>query len=210
MTQLALYETARAALIEALRVDEVLAVKDQAERIRLYGRQARDRRIIADATELQMRAERKLGVLLKSAHETGQIGYGRRSNMSEESKRLTLQEIGVDKKLSAHSQRLASLDEDRFDEAVQQARSKCLFGKTLPRLRDVTPAKEDAQFVGRCDLKRTAVGHLPALIQRLRAEAVALERLYGFGAPISTAQAVSDAVPKHVIDEILRELEAAS
>lgn len=163
MTQLALYETARAALIEALRVDEVLAVKDQAERIRLYGRQARDRRIIADATELQMRAERKLGVLLKSAHETGQLGYGRRSNLDRNGStaepfeggegdaaplgRVTLGEIGVDKKLSSKAQRWAALGDPEFEEKLRAVRDKIEGGGAVVvnPLRDLTTAEKMAK-----------------------------------------------------------------
>ena len=44
MSELTLYETAKEALAEALRVDEVMEVRDYAERMRLYGKQARDRR----------------------------------------------------------------------------------------------------------------------------------------------------------------------
>jgi len=161
VTQLALYETARAALIEALRVDEVLAVKDQAERIRLYGRQARDRRIIADATELQMRAERKLGVLLKSAHETGQLGYGRRSNLDRNGStaepfedadaaalgRVTLSEIGVDKKLSSKAQRWAALGDPEFEEKLRAVRDKIEGGGAVVvnPLRDLTTAEKKAK-----------------------------------------------------------------
>lgn len=82
MTELTLYETAREALAEALRVDEVMEVRDYAERMRLYGKQARDRRMMADAMALQIRAERKLGVLLINAKEAGQLGIGRRSNLA--------------------------------------------------------------------------------------------------------------------------------
>ena len=84
-TQLALFAVAKEALAEAVKVDEVKDVRDQAERIRLYGQQANDRTIIADATEIIMRAERRLGELLRSAHQTGQLGIGRpsRSNVDE-------------------------------------------------------------------------------------------------------------------------------
>lgn len=163
MSALILYDTAREALAEALRVDEVLSVRDQAERIRLYGRQARDRRIIADATELQLRAERKLGTMLRSAHEAGQLGYGRRkSNLSngteaepfqdgEAPERVTLAEVGVDKKLSAKAQKWAALGEPEFEEKLAELREKIEAGGAvvINPLRDLSTADKKARRAAR-------------------------------------------------------------
>jgi hypothetical protein len=71
------YEAARAALAEAVSVDEVQEVRGAARQIKAYARIAKDKRLMADAASLQMRAERKLGVLIRSAMETGQLGIGR-------------------------------------------------------------------------------------------------------------------------------------
>ena len=49
MSQLALFSVAKEALAEARKTDEVQDIRDEAVRMRLYGEQAKDRTIIADA-----------------------------------------------------------------------------------------------------------------------------------------------------------------
>lgn len=160
-TQLALFAVAKEALAEARRVDEVRDVRDQAERIRLYGQQANDRTIIADATDIIMRAERRLGELLRSAHQTGQLGIGRpaRSNVGEDDagdvegaeigvpSRVTLKEAGISKKLSTRSQKLAGLEETAFEAAMQAARDKILSGgaAVVNPLKDASAADKKAR-----------------------------------------------------------------
>lgn len=159
MSALALFESAKAALAEALRVDEVMSVRDAAERIRLYGRQAKDRRIIADASALQLRAERKLGQLLISAKETGELGIGRpeKSNLgrnatpengdeSEPFQRVTLKDVGVDKRLSMTAQRWAKLGDADFEAKLQAVRDKIEGGGAIVvnPLKDLSTSEKKA------------------------------------------------------------------
>jgi len=159
MSALALFESAKAALAEALRVDEVMSVRDAAERIRLYGRQAKDRRIIADASALQLRAERKLGQLLISAKETGELGIGRpeKSNLgrvaeaengseAEPLQRVTLKDVGIDKKLSMNAQRWAKLGDADFEAKLQAVRDKIEGGAAVVvnPLKDLTTSEKKA------------------------------------------------------------------
>jgi N6-adenosine-specific RNA methylase IME4 len=168
MTSLIRYEAAREALAEALRVDEVLDVRNVAEQMRLYGRQAKDRKIIADATSLQLRAERKLGVLLISAKETGQLGIGRpgKSNLGPQATdsdaedngaesvpftRATLAEVGVDKKLSAKAQQWARLGDADFEARLAEVREKIESGGAIVvnPLKDLSTAQKKASRVTR-------------------------------------------------------------
>ena len=168
-TQLALFAVAKEALAEAVKVDEVKDVRDQAERIRLYGQQANDRTIIADATEIIMRAERRLGELLRSAHQTGQLGIGRpsRSNVDEgeeapaeeeaetveviRPQRVTLKEAGISKKLSTRSQKFAAVEETAFEAALKTAREKILSGGAVVvnPLKDVSTAEKKSRRAAR-------------------------------------------------------------
>lgn len=77
-TALTRYEQARFALGEAVRIDEVQSVREEAERMRLYAKQAKDRGLMADAMEIQLRAERRLGELLIAAKAAGQLSQGGR------------------------------------------------------------------------------------------------------------------------------------
>lgn len=158
---LALMEVASEALAEMVRVDHVKEVRDLAEQARLYGRQIKDRTIIANATEVFMRAERRLGEILRSAHETGQMGIGRpsRSNVEEGEEvaavddaapapvRITLKEAEISKHLSSRAQKLAEASEAEFAQALQAAREKILAGGAIVvnPLKDLTTAQKKAR-----------------------------------------------------------------
>lgn len=149
MTQLAQYDRARAALADATRVDQVMAVRDELQHVKLYARQIQDRALLADATIIQMRAERRLGFLLSSAKEAGQIVEGRRPKAEEQdSSRVTLKEIGVDKKLSSKAQKAAALDEAAFEQLTESAREKIKSGGAI-LVDPINAAAKDAEIAGR-------------------------------------------------------------
>lgn len=136
MTALIRYEVARQALADARQIDEVLTIRDESERMKLYARQAKDREMMADAVEIRLRAERQLGVLLKSAKEAGQIAEGRRPKVTERNctepeqfPRVTLEEAGIDRKLSSESQKRASISEQAFERMVTATRERVLSDK---------------------------------------------------------------------------------
>jgi len=131
------YEAARAALAECRRVDEAKNIRDTAEAMRLYARQARDMAMELDAWEIRTRAERRLGEMLIAAREAGQLREGRNwpeqaarnSNGSapeplELPARVILKEAGIDKKLSSASQKVASISEQAFEAMVARSREQ--------------------------------------------------------------------------------------
>lgn len=142
-TALVHYDAACKALAEARTVDEVIGVRDEAERLRLYGRQAKNRDLIADATEIMQRAERRLGQLLALAKAAGQIAEGRPKNCpeSEQFPRLTYDEIGIDRKLAAVSQRIAQLPQAAFDAMLQDTRER-IIAKGAQLLNPITTAEK--------------------------------------------------------------------
>lgn len=128
MTMLARYETARAALAEATRIEHVLPLKDEIEHIKLYAKQIRNRALMAEASAFQMRVERRLGILLEAATEAGELAdRGGRKAAGV----ATLKEIGVDPKLSAKAKRAAALGEPEFEAIVVGMRERMASGKAI-------------------------------------------------------------------------------
>ncbi len=129
MTELVRYEAARRALAEAVAVDEVLQIHDQAEALRHAARIARDKDLEIQAAQLRFRAERRLGELIAAQKAAGGLAKGAaekgwKERCSDEEQRLdrpaTLAEAGIDRKLSSRAQRVAELPVEKFDALVKQ------------------------------------------------------------------------------------------
>jgi hypothetical protein len=77
MNQLIKYDTARKALELAAKVDEVKTIIDQSQAIKAYAPQAKDQRMIAWATEINLRARRKAGQMLAQMAKEGKRDIGK-------------------------------------------------------------------------------------------------------------------------------------
>lgn len=124
--QLAKYEAARLALAAAHRVDEVKHIRDKAQALSAYARQARDTQMVEWATEIKVRAERRCGELLAEMEKAkGTLKRGTdlpRSNAATTGTR-TLDEMGITKDQSSRYQRLAAIPEEHFEAAVETAKA---------------------------------------------------------------------------------------
>ena len=132
-TALVRYEVARAALAEAVRVDEVKVIRDKAVAIEAYARQARDRQLEADCVELRERATRRLGELLAAAKAEGRISQGqppKNSTGAEGFSRVRLAEMGIDHKLSSQAQRKARVPEAEFEATLERMRAEVATGRS--------------------------------------------------------------------------------
>ena len=137
---LALYESARRALAAAVTTDEVLQVHDATEWIKLYARQAKDRELMANATVLRARAERRLGEMLAAEKAAGHLATGRPKNGSgAEPFRVTLEQAGIDKKLSMRAQAAAAVPQSDFEAGVSRMRESIAAGSA----KVIDPAKPD-------------------------------------------------------------------
>jgi hypothetical protein len=76
MTELVLYEAARAALTAAVNVDEVKNVRNLGVAMQILAKQAKDSDLIDKATELRLRAERRLGEMIIAQKETIGLNQG--------------------------------------------------------------------------------------------------------------------------------------
>lgn len=70
------YDNACRALAAAKAVDEVKEIRDQAAAMREYARQAKNKQLEVDATEIRIRAERRIGELMKAQKDAGLMATG--------------------------------------------------------------------------------------------------------------------------------------
>jgi hypothetical protein len=107
------YETARAAVAEARRVDEVKEIVDRWAAVQEYARRANDTQLLNDATELRFDAERKGGELLIEMAAKGERdpGHGDRQSEKAKSQPVTqLADLKITKTQSSRWQQLAKLN----------------------------------------------------------------------------------------------------
>lgn len=126
MTALTKYDAARNALQVASSIDEVKDIRDKAEAMAAYARQARDTALVEWATEIKVRAERRAGQMLadmpknEGAKGLGSNQHEVRSHDSTAPK--TLAEIGISKNESSRWQKLAGVSDEKFESAVSAAK----------------------------------------------------------------------------------------
>lgn len=124
-TTLSRFDAARCALEQARTVDEIKDVRDKAEALRQYCKQAGESLAMQnDIAEIKLRAERKAGELLK---EMGPQHGGDRKSKSK-SHDGTLKKLGINKNQSARWQQEAAVSEKEFERHVAEVKTK---GKEL-------------------------------------------------------------------------------
>ncbi len=131
MTQLILYEQARAALAEARRVDEVKDIRDKAEAIRLYAKMAGNTQMEQDAAELRLRAERRGGLLIADLKRSDALHKGGRPKTGGSDppvSKVKLEDLGIDKEASRRFQRVSGIAEQAFEAMVARTRQRIQDG----------------------------------------------------------------------------------
>lgn len=109
------YEAARTALQVAHSVDEVKDIRDKAQAMAAYARQAKDTQLVEWATEIKVRAERRAGeILAQLERKNGEKGA--------EGILSTLEKIEIPVVTAHRWQKLAAIPEDRFEQAVVAAK----------------------------------------------------------------------------------------
>lgn len=117
------YEAARSALAAAHRVDEVKSIRDKAQAMAAYAKQARDTQMIQWATEIKVRAERRCGEMLRELPKNvgGRPVENRSDDATGSAQRLC--DLGITKDQSSRYQRLAAMPEEHFEAAVETAKA---------------------------------------------------------------------------------------
>jgi N6-adenosine-specific RNA methylase IME4 len=129
---LALYDAACRALSEAVSVDEVMSIRDEALQMEACARIAKNHQVEADAVALRMRATRRLGQLCEAQKNTvgfnrGAAGGGKKAGprgllVNPRDLRPTLASQGIDKTLAHQARVLRAMDEAAFEHKVVEAR----------------------------------------------------------------------------------------
>lgn len=126
-TQLVRYEAARAAVQAAHDVDEVKDIRDKAQAMAAYAKQANDTQMLEWVTEIKVRAERRAGEMLSAMKVNGSrhttvdnLKIGPKSH--DTTSGPTLDSIGISKDQSSRWQKLAAIPEKQFEEAVAAAK----------------------------------------------------------------------------------------
>lgn len=142
MTALIRYEAARTALAEAHRVDEVKDIRDKAEAMAAYARQAKDQDLILWATEIKVRAERKAGEMILTERAAGRMasaGGDRKSGIKVE--QTTLKDYGISSDQGARWTALADMPAEHFEAAVATAKDTAGHVSTAFMLREANKGK---------------------------------------------------------------------
>jgi hypothetical protein len=131
--QLVKYEAAKQAVIEALAettdLQEACGIRNQAIVIKKLAQLKEDRALNDTATEIRLRAQRRIGQLLKEMVERGERDPGRGGDRKSRShnvtvKSKTLDDLGLNKSESSRCQKVADLSEEKFKERISDAKSR--------------------------------------------------------------------------------------
>jgi N6-adenosine-specific RNA methylase IME4 len=154
-TGLAYYDAASRALAKASTVDEVMQVKNAAERMKLYAKQANDTKLEEDAAEIRVRAIIKLGDTVDAQRRT--VGLAKPPGGSKKRPRKndrvsakpdlpTLAEAGINKSLADKARKLAKLSLAEREDFVAKTREHVSRGveRNAMKIIDLAEARAEA------------------------------------------------------------------
>lgn len=138
------YEAARVALKEASQIDEVKDIRDKAQALAAYARQAKNDDMIVWATEIKLRAERRAGEMLAETERAKGGNPKLTPTLGEGVGNPTLADVGLTAKQSSSFQAIAAIPEDKFEEAVTTGKetTASLVRKSPKKAKALKEAKE--------------------------------------------------------------------
>lgn len=124
------YDAACRAVSEAKTVDDVREISAQADAVRAYAKQAKNRQLELDAAEIRIRAERRLGELMAAQGQTVGKAKGAaeagtsRGTTRVENKPASLAEAGIDKNLAHRARTYAAVPAEKFEDLLKDKRHR--------------------------------------------------------------------------------------
>ncbi|MFC1833529.1 hypothetical protein ACFL2Q_02185 [Thermodesulfobacteriota bacterium] len=146
-TALVAIDQARRALEVASTLDDVKDIRDRAEAMRAYAKQAQYSLEIQNrCAELKLRAERKAGTLLSESTVKG--GARHKSHDGTYERRSVLEDLGISKMQSSRWQTVSTIPDDIFEQHVAKikASERELTSASVIRIATLLKKKESAQF----------------------------------------------------------------
>jgi hypothetical protein len=131
--EIVLYDRMLHAIAECHRVDEVKDIRDKAMALEMYAKQASNTIAERNACDIRLRAERKVGQMLKDLQRAtpqtaNPIGVNGKEVMFNDATRpatkseyaATLEQTGISRQTAHRYQRLAELPESTFEAALRK------------------------------------------------------------------------------------------
>lgn len=146
-------DEARRALAEMRDVDEVKDVRDKAEAMRIYARQAHlGLEAQNHAAEIKLRAERRVGQLLEELKPGGNGSNQHKQSSHDEriAKKPTLEELGISYSQSSRWQAIAALPESEFEkrlDAIKDADKEITTAAMLRFAEALKGASPEVQYI---------------------------------------------------------------
>jgi phage N-6-adenine-methyltransferase len=128
------YEDACRAVAQAKKVDEVSKLRDVAEGMRAYARQAKNKQLEIEAAEIRFRAERRLGQLIEMQRPMVGLAKGTRGQKLTRvsggavatppgNDLPTLEQAGIDKNLAKLARKCAAVPDEKFENILAERRA---------------------------------------------------------------------------------------
>jgi hypothetical protein len=120
------YEDMCRAVAECHKVDDVKDIRDKAEALRAYCRQAENRRLEVQFAEIKVRAERKAGELLVEMRENGELAKqgDNRHTKTSDNLRSTLADLDLTYNESSEYQQIAQVSNEVFEAILETAQEQ--------------------------------------------------------------------------------------
>lgn len=145
-TYLAHFDVAKKALIEAKSIDEVKAIRDKAEMLRAYAKQAKESLEMQNyCAEIKLRAERRAGEMLREQEKNpgGQAEHESYRSHDVTTRIPRIEDLGINRMQSSRWQKIADLEEETFEQHIDTYKQEAKELTTASVLRLYATAKAE-------------------------------------------------------------------